>query len=574
MPLSRIRQLSSASRLRGLSLAALLAASGACAQGTGLGVATDGDLSGGFPTSATEAPTLVPDRNAPPSITAAPSDADEIVPAANRQNQPDPNDPNYARARLRASKLYSPNLKSNPPLSSLVPYRTSLRPLRGAAAVAAARSQLRAPVSPNARPNPAPNPAPPPRELLYPLLPGPAFAAIPFPVRNSPPALAEADAFAPSGVSIGDVRLLPFVEGSTGFQTNPNQVQTGVRSSAEFRIDAGTAIASDFSNNALTGNVRGGYSLFPSNSNANRPDVSAVLDGRIDVTRDTKINTEARLVIVTQTPGSPLLAVPNSVFITSRPLITSEGATLGASHQFNRLNLDVRGTFDRTQYGDATQSDGSIFRYSQDNYDDYGLVARASYELTPGIIPFAETGVDARVRDSDVDLSGYRRDSRGILGRAGSSFEFFGHFTGTLSAGYAYRHYDDPRLPELAGPTVDGALVYAFSPLTTVTLRANTTLSETTLAGASGAISRLVSLEIAHVLFRHFTVSGIATYQPNQYQGVAVQEAYTQFTLKGAYSFSREVQLIASASQQNLQSSLAFNGFKDTIFLLGVRMQR
>ena len=553
--------------------ATLVAGASARAQDAGLGGLGAGGNLGGLPGSATDAPTLVPDRNAPPSIVAAPTDAEDVTPPTSIQNQPDPNDPNFARPRLRKGKLYSPNLKSNPPLTALVPYRTSVRPLRGAAALAA-RNPQRTGISPNSPPSPAPNPAPAARDLLYPLLPGPTFAAIPFAARNSPPALAETDAFAPTGVRVGDLRLLPFVEGSTGFQSNPNQVTTGVRSSAEFRIDAGTAIDSDFSNHSLTGNVRAGYSLFPSNSNANRPDVAAVLDGRIDVTRDTKINTEARLVVVTQTPGSPLLAVPNSVFITGRPLITSEGATLGASHQFGRVNLDLRGTFDRTQYGDATQSDGSIFRYSQDNYNDYGVVARASYELTPGIIPFVETAFDARVRDSDVDLSGYRRDSRGILGRVGSSFEFFGHFTGTFSAGYADRHYDDPRLPNLNGPTVDGALIYAFSPLTTVTLRASTTLSETTLAGASGAVSRLVSLEVAHVFFRHFTISGIATYQPNEYQGVPVQEAYTQFTLKGAYSFNREVQLIASASQQNLQSSLLGNGFKDSIFLVGVRLQR
>ena len=552
--------------------AALLVAAGARAQDTGLRGAAGGDL-GAFPASATNAPTLVPDRNAPPSIIAAPSDADEAAPVTATQNQLDPNDPNYARSRPRNTKLYAPSLKSAPPLTSLVPYRTSVRPLRGAAAVAA-RIQQRAPVSPGGAPNPAPNPAPMPRDLLYPLLPGPTFAAIPFPVRNSPPSAPGDDAFAPTGVRVGDLRLLPFVEASTGFQTNPNQVTAGVRSSSELRVDAGTTIASDFSNHSLTGNLRGGYSLFPSNSLANRPDISGLLDGRIDVTRDTKINTEARLIIVTQTPGSPLLAVPNSVFITGRPLITSEGATLGVAHQFNRLLLDLRGTFDRTQFGDATQSDGSIFRYSQDNYNDFGVLARASYELTPGIVPFVETGYDARVRDSDVDLSGYRRNSRGVLARAGSSFEFFGHLTGTVSAGYADRHYDDPRLSNLRGPTIDGSLVYAFSPLTTITLRANTTLSETILPGASGAISRLVSLEVAHIFFRHFTVSGIATYQPNEYQGVVVQEAFTQFTLKGAYSFNREVQLIASASQQNLQSSLIGNGFKDTTFLLGVRLQR
>lgn len=554
------------SPFRILAVAALAAATGARAQDA---ILRAGDGLGGFPTSPiADAPTLVPDRNPPASLSAAPTDADDIAPPSSTANAGDANGPNYARARPRKSKLYSPSLKSAPPLSPLVPYRTAIRQRAGAAA-----RQARVPVAPNGTLNPAPNPAPPPRELLNPVLPGPTVAAVAFPVRNAPPP-AEPDAFAPSGVRLGELRLLPFVEGSTGFQSNPNQVQTGVRSSPEFRIDVGSTFDSDFSSNSLSGFLRAGYSLFPANSNADRPDISGNVVGRLDVTRDTQINSEARLVVVTQTPGSRLLAVPNSAFIVSRPLITAEGATLGAAHRFNRLTLDLRGTFDRTQFGDATQSDGSIFRYSQDNYNDFGVLARASYELTPGIVPFVETGYDARVRDNAVDLSGYLRSSRGVLARAGSSFEFFGHFTGTASAGYADRHYDDPRLPNLRGPTIDGAIVYQFSPLTTVTARASTSLSETTLAGASGAISRLVSLEIAHVFFRHFTLSGIAAYQPNQYQGVAVQEAFTQFTLRGTYSFNREVQLIASASQQNLQSSLLGNGFKDSIFLVGVRLQR
>ena len=107
-----------------------------------------------------------------------------------------------------------------------------------------------------------------------------------------------------------------------------------------------------------------------------------------------------------------------------------------------------------------------------------------------------------------------------------------------------------------------------------MTLRASTALSETTLAGASGAISRSVSLEVAHVFFRNFTVSGIVTYQPNEYGGVAVTENFLQFTLKGAYSISRDIQLIGSASHQQLDSTLAGSSFNDNIFLLGVRLQR
>ena len=362
--------------------------------------------------------------------------------------------------------------------------------------------------------------------------PGPTVAVIPSPKRVRRPPV-ELEPFAPTGVQVGELRLLPFVEGSVGYETNPNQVTTGVKRSPVLRADAGLDVASDTSTNSLTASLRGGYSDFPANSNANRPDFNGVVDGVVDVTRNDQINLEGRLAVATQTPGSPLLAVANSVFITDRPTIITEGATLGGAHTFNRLTVSLKGTFDRTEFGDATQSDGSIFRFSQDNYNDYGVIGRAAYEVWPAFIPFLEAGADTRVRDNAVDLSGYYRDSVGVLARAGANVEFTRLLTGTISAGYAERHYADPRLQDLSGPTIDGSLVYQATPLTAVKLTAATTLAETTLAGASGAISRSISLELDHQLFRNFILSGIATYQPNQYQGIVVNEAYTTFQLKG-----------------------------------------
>ena len=502
-----------------------------------------------FPTSPTSAPLVSPESTSPPSVDASPAAADETSPPSTTQNSESSGAPNYGKPRKRKPKLYKPSLKSNPPLSPLVPYR-------GAPGV----QRLL-------------NPAPPPAGTIDALQPAPTVAVLQSPLRLKRP-IVELDPYAPTGVRAGELRLLPFVEASTGYETNPNQVSAGIKPSAVLRAAGGISVESDFPTNSLTGSLRGGYSDFPANPNANRPDASGVVDGRIDVTRNDQINLEGRFTIATQTPGSPLLAVANSVFITNRALITSEGATLGGTHRFNRLALDLRGTFDRTQYGNATQSDGTIFPFSQYNYNDIGVVARASYELTPGMAPFAEVGFDSRVHDDPVDPTGFFRNSDGIEARAGSTIEFTRMITGTLSGGYADRRYADARLPNLRGPTVDANLVYAATPLTTVTFRANTTLEETTLAGASGAISRSLSLEVAHVFFRHFTVSGIAVYQPNEYEGVAVKETFTSFTLKGAYAITRDVQIIASASEQNLASSLPGNSFRDAIFLTGVRLQR
>lgn len=509
-----------------------------------------------FPTSPTAATPLAPENLSPPSLQPSQSLPDEPTPPTT-QVPPAVGAPNYGKPRVRKSllyrpkpKLYNPNSAGNPPLSPLVPYRGAPGPQRRAL-----------------------NPVPLSANGVEVTEPGPTVAAIQSPLRLRKP-LVELEPYVPTGIGFGAMRFLPFVEATTGYETNPNQVAVGIRPSAVLRAAGGLDMQSDFSNSSVTAALRGGYSEFPSNPNANRPDASGLVTGRIDVTRDDQIITEGRFAVATQTPGSPLLAVANSVYVTSRALITSEGATLGGVHRFNRLLLDLRGTFDRTQYGNATQSNGTVFPYSQYNYNDIGVVARASYELTPVLIPFVETGFDTRVHDSVVDPDGFRRDSTGVVVRAGSSFEFDHVFTGSLSAGYTDRHYADARLPNLRGPTVDGSIAYAITPLTTITLRTNTTLAETTLPGASGAISRLVSLEVAHVFFRHFTLSGIATYQPNDYQGVSAHETFTQFSLKGAYSLSREVQLIASVSRQELTSSLVGDNFRDYIFLAGVRLQR
>jgi hypothetical protein len=506
---------------------------------------------GGFPNSPSEAPIRSPEDDSPPTSL---SPASNAPPAGSQPaDQPDEG-PNYGRFREHRSKLYTPNTKSSPPLSPV--------------------KQVVGPNQRRRRTDQLPA-RPLDRTFLSPpavtLPPSTALRAVPLRARR---AQEEADAFAPTGVRAGQLILKPFVETSVGHETNPNQVATGAKASAAIRTNGGLNVVSDFSSSSLTADIHGGYSEFPSNSNADRPDASATVDGRVDLTRTDTLDTEARFTLATQTPGSPLLAVPNSVFITNRPTITSEGATLGETHQFGPLALGLKGTFDRTQYGDATQSDGSIFRYSQDNYNDYGVVARATYEPTPAIVPFAEAGFDSRVRDNAIDQAGYARDSIGGTARVGATMDVLGYVTGTISGGYLDRHYNDPRLPNLRGPTLDGQLVYAATPLTTLTFRASTTASETTLAGASGAISRSFGVELAHTFFRAFTLSGIATVNPNDYQGVRGNETYTTYTLKGAYSVTRDVQLIASASRQSLSSTFASEAFRDTIFLAGVRLQR
>ncbi len=162
----------------------------------------------------------------------------------------------------------------------------------------------------------------------------------------------------------------------------------------------------------------------------------------------------------------------------------------------------------------------SCFR--KNDYNDIGINGRASYELTPGFIPYVDVTGDQRDYDSLFDSSGFERSSTGITGKLGSTFEVSRMLTGDLAAGYEDRHYADPRLPNAKGPTLDGSIIWTPSDLTKVTLSTGTDFVETTLVDASAAISRRVSLQVAHSFFRDFTVTGIATYQINNYVGQPV----------------------------------------------------
>ncbi|MDR3460738.1 MAG: outer membrane beta-barrel protein [Beijerinckiaceae bacterium] len=508
--------------------------------------ASDPTLSDPRPLGSEEAPSS--SMPAAVALPAAPTDTDAPpAPAPSALPAADQATPDDAKAKPKKSKLYKPNPKSSPPLKPLEPYRTAPLPPKSVTGL--------------------------PEDSIDPKQPAPTVAVIPgLPHPRKP--VVDDDPFAPLGVGIGDLRLFPFVELNAGYETNPNDSNAAVRSSPEARTEAGFDLRSNFSSGSVTASLRGGYAEYPGDSDANRPDGSGLIDGRIDVTRNDKIDLEGRFTLATQTPGSPLLAVPGSTYLINRPIILTDGATVGATHSFNRLSISLRGTFDRTQYGDGTESDGSIYRFSQDDYNDFGVIARAAYELTPALIPFTEVGYDTRIHDNPIDLSGYARDSNGVTAKVGSTFEFTRLLTGNATLGYADRHYADSRLQDLRGPTVDGTLIYTITPLTTATLRASTFLTETTLPGATGAISRSIGLELAHALFRDFTVSAAGAFQVNQYQGIAVDETFAQATLKATYKLSREVQIFGSLTHQSLASSLEGSSFTNTIFLLGVRLQR
>jgi hypothetical protein len=403
--------------------------------------------------------------------------------------------------------------------------------------------------------------------------PPPPIAALP-PIRAKHRPPADDKPYEPVGIMLGDFKLLPTIEEDLGYSSNPLLLPGANKSSPYESAQAGLAFQSDWARSELRGSLLAGYTDYFDMHQANSPNAVGAIDGRLDVSRDFSVDGEARLNIATQTPGS--VTLPTGVVLSGnqRPLIEAYGATLGGEQRFGDLALSLHGTLDRTSYQNATLADGSLEDLASDDFTDWGLRARAAYRLSPVIPPFVEGVIDTRRYDEAVDFTGFARNSNGVLARAGVTLALTGQLTGAASLGYGERQYQDPRLPSLSAPLADASLIWAATPLTTLTLKTSTALADTTNAGDSGAVSRGYTIDLSHALLRNLTLGASAGYATDVYAGAPLHDSTTSFGLHADYNVTRDIVLLASANHTEFVSSAPGSNYFANVFMLGLRLQR
>src|ERR1700733_4572174 len=389
------------------------------------------------------------------------------------------------------------------------------------------------------------------------------------------------DPFGAVGDYAGSFLVKSAVELRGGYETNPGRLPQPV--GAPFWVVAPEFLAvSDWERHALVADLRGSFTGYgnsmpalvdgavsPSPTNVSRPDFTGHIDGRLDVTEDTRITSEARLRVATDNPGSPNIQTG----LASYPVYTTLGGTFGIDQNFNRLELSAGGTVDRTVYQNSTLTDGTTSSNDDRNFNQYGGVGRVSYELTPGLKPFVEVEGDSRFHDQQVDRSGYQRNSDGGYAKAGTSFEFSRLLTGEISVGFAERSYADPRLGQLQGLLTASSLTWTATPLTTAKFYSTTSIDETIVPGVSGVLTHTYTFEVDHDFRRWLTAIGKFTYGTYDYQGDGRFDK--TYSLEGdlIYKLTRKLWIKGTLQQNILNSNIAGASSTSTVVMLGVRVQ-
>jgi hypothetical protein len=379
------------------------------------------------------------------------------------------------------------------------------------------------------------------------------------------------DPYAPLGIDAGAFTLYPAIELIGGYSSNPSGTPDG-EGAALYTVAPEMRVQSNWSRHELKADLRGSYTGYSPDETPtlSRPYVNGNVNGRIDVTRDTRIDLGSHVLVSTDNPGSPNLRAD----LAELPVYTTVGGSAGIGHRFNRLEVSIKGLAERTSYEDSKLTDGTTASNEDRNYDQLGGVLRGSYELTPGVKPFVEVGVDTREHATEFDQSGFQRNSKGVTGLVGTTFELTRQLTGEIAIGYTRREYDDPRLEEIKGLIGSASLVWIADALTTVKLSAESSVGETTIPGASGILYRDVGLQVDHA-FRRWLIGSLKFgFGLDDYVGIERQD---QRYFAGAgltYKLSRSLQLKGEFRQDWLSSNVSGNDYSASTVLLGVRVQR
>jgi len=383
--------------------------------------------------------------------------------------------------------------------------------------------------------------------------------------RTSP----EEDAFAQLGMRMGAFLVLPAVEITGGYDTNPAR-SPGGRPSTLLTISPELLARSDWQRHEITATLRGSYTAYGQTPELNRPSFDGKITGRLDVTRDTAVIGEGTLVVGTDNPGSPNVQAG----LTRFPIFTTLGASGGLQQRFNRLEVIVKGTAERTEFQDSEFTDGTAASNADRNFNRYAMLMRTSYDLMPGIKPFVEATYDTREHDLQFDSFGIQRDSVGWTAKAGTSFEFSRKLTGEVALGYLQRDYKDPSLQQLQGVLFDAALIYSMSALTNIKLTAATTAGETTVPGTSGILTRNAGIEVNHAFRRWLIGTAKFNYGYDDYVGSPRKDDRYSVSAAITYKLNRMMQAKAEIRHEWLHSTVPGVDYTASVFLLGLRLQR
>ena len=363
----------------------------------------------------------------------------------------------------------------------------------------------------------------------------------------------------------GSLLVTPSLQASLEYNDNLLASSAVSEKAAVLSLVPTVFLKSDWSRNYLQAYANADIDRYTGHSAENRNQWQLGTRGRFDIDQATSIQaggSAERKVELRTAATAPA---------TDRPIsYNDEAVFLGATKAFNRLRVIGYGNFDNKTYNDATQNGIAIDQKFR-NRETLSFNGQAEYALLPGYSLLVTAQVDHR-NSTHGTVINPQRDSNGIDIQAGASFDIGGLATGSLTAGYIRRKYDNPFYGNVSDPTFAANIEYYATPLITVRLAAGRTVEDSTVGGAGGFLATTVAAHADYEFQRNviFTAGGGLGF--DNFKGIDRRDDRRNADASVRWLLNRALEVGVRYNLENQASSGLQPGRRFTVNRIGVSL--
>lgn len=371
------------------------------------------------------------------------------------------------------------------------------------------------------------------------------------------------------GVRVGSFRLLPQMIVAPLFDDNVFRTNTGEKEDVVTVLSPSVNLESDWGQHALNFSAGSDLGFYVDNTHEDFKDYHFASDGRLDVTRDTRVSGLAGLYHLHQGRGDP----DDPVGALEPTEFDRYVGQVRGSHRMGRFTGILTGLFQRFDYQDVPRRAAGLPDINNDDRDRnrYEGSLQVNYEIVPDYSAFVRGGGNVEDYDDGVDDNGFNRDNHGYDVVAGAEIDFGGIVFGNFFAGYSWTNRDDPALSDFSGYNVGADITWNVTRLTTITGTVERQISDTTLRGASGSFVTTAGVVVDHELLRNLIVSLNASGQQNDFEGIDRTDYNFAGGLAVDYFINRYFFVGALYEHRERLSEGALQGTDFSVNIAGVR---
>lgn len=328
------------------------------------------------------------------------------------------------------------------------------------------------------------------------------------------------------------------------------------------RIQPEVSATSNWSVHSLSAGVSLDHRQYASEDTETTTDYLGFVSGRLDATRNVTLSANVNAGQQTEAryePGSQAPEPAQNQYL---------GVDVGAKYASDRLMLDGQvGTRDNN-YQD--------FYPQRDVTESFGRV-RASYAISPDVAVFAQ----ARETNFDYDNSaGVERDGSQTTLQVGVNFELAAPFRGEVSVGQVTDQRDAPGSTDVESLSLDAAVLWFPTQLTTVTFHGFAGITDPGIAEALSAETQRFSVRADHELLRNFLLYaevGYGTYKfnaaPNAPVGFDREDSYYDIGVGAAYKLNKHAHVVAGYVMHSRDTSgIISDDVQQNVFSIGLKV--